>query len=574
MSRSLGRALAGLGWILLASAGTARGQGYPLQSASGTAAYDAFGFSVAGPGDVDQDGVPDFLVGIPGADPAGNADAGEARVISVASGAAILILPGGAAGDYFGYSVAGAGDLDLDGVPDLVVGASQNGSGGPGLAKVFSGASGAVLLTRTGTLAGDRFGASVAGAGDVNADGVADILVGAPRVWPGALPGYAKVYSGSTGATLLLLNGPGPGDLHGFAVAGAGDVNGDGRADLLIGAPNGPGSGGISGEARLLSGLDGTLIRLFADLGTYGDLGLSVGNAGLVNGDAVPDQILGSMSGAGVYSGVGGYTILAEYGGTGDWFGRSVAGAGGDVDGDGFGDLLVGAPASPIYSMLPGYARVVPGGPAGTAVKLAGSAPGDEFGWSAAVVGDVNDDGVPDFVVGAPGADSPGAPGAGSATVTSAVGIPPGSALLGSGCPGPGGLVPAITTIGGYPTTGFPGTGLANPYFTILLSHAEPGRPAFLFVGVSAASWMGTPLPFNLGPFGMPACFLNVQPGFIVPRTTVGLGPGGGKARVPMPIPAIPSLAGSHVYCQWYVVDPGPGIVPGAMSPGWDGVIL
>ena len=433
----------------------------------------------------------------------------------------------------------------------------------------MSGASGAVLLSFAGSVAGDRFGWSLAAAGLVDLDSVPDLIVGAPRTGSGVGPGYARVFSGSTASALLILDGTSVGDLFGEAVAGAGDLNGDGHSDLIVGAPGDPTSGVASGAAKVFSGSTGLMIGGFYSFGSYTWQGCSVASAGLVNAGAVPDLIVGACGGLGgsggarVYSGQGGATLLTAIGNApGELLGRSVAGAGGDVDGDGFADVLAGAPGSPIYSST-GYVRLVSGATEETALTIPGASGGDEFGWSVASLGDVNADGVPDVVAGAPGADPGGLSGAGRARVLSLVGVPPGSTAFGSGCPGPSGLTPVLSTSGGFPTS----VG-GNPRFALLLSNAAPGKTALLMFGASATSWMGTPLPLGLGPFGMPACSLLVAPLVNMVGTTVGSGAEGGKERFPFPIPSNPALSGLELWFQGYVVDPGPAILPGAMTGG------
>src|SRR4029077_7614060 len=139
--------------------------------------------------------------------------------------------------DHFGCSVAGAGDLNGDGRADLVVGAYGADSNGldSGSVRVFSGQSGAQLFAFNGTLPGDWFGFSVHRAGDVNNDGVPDIVVGAPASdFGGDYAGAVRAISGANGATLFTVAGTGggfggaPGDLLGYAVSSVGDVNNDG----------------------------------------------------------------------------------------------------------------------------------------------------------------------------------------------------------------------------------------------------------------------------------------------------------------------------------------------------------
>jgi hypothetical protein len=158
-------------------------------------------------------------------------------------------FPGAAAGDHFGVCVDVTGDLNGDGVPDIVAG--SNPASGPGYARAFSGANGSQLLSIAGTLAGTGFASSVAGVGDVNGDGRADIAVGEPLSdTEGLDAGSLRVYSGASGAELHHVVGPAPGARLGTAVAFAGDLNGDLLADFATGAP---GDAAGAGKVYVLS---------------------------------------------------------------------------------------------------------------------------------------------------------------------------------------------------------------------------------------------------------------------------------------------------------------------------------
>jgi len=234
-----------------------------LIAPTGAAASDLFGFSVAGAGDVNGDGFADLIVGA-FANDAGGANAGRAYVYyggPAGDATADLTLTGAAAGDEIGVSVAGAGDVNGDGFADLIVGALGNNAGGPiaGRAYVYYGgpAADAVAdLTLTRAAAGDNFGQSVAGAGDVNGDGFADLIVGANNDAGGGNAGRAYVYYGGPAADAiadLTLTGAAAFDNFGVSVAGTGDVNGDGFADLIVGAPYNDAGGADAGRAYVYS---------------------------------------------------------------------------------------------------------------------------------------------------------------------------------------------------------------------------------------------------------------------------------------------------------------------------------
>jgi len=232
---------------------------YQKDGATGSGGGDNLGVSVAATGDVNADGKDDFIIGAHGTDPGGQTDAGSAYVYSGADGS-LLFQKDGLTGlgftDKMGFSVAGAGDLNNDGKDDFIVGAKGADPGGlidAGSAYLYSGANGALLYQKNGAAASDQLGHSVAGAGDVDGDSRPDFIVGAYTASPGALTfaGSAYVYSGATGALLFQKDGTAPGDNVGAAVAGAKDANGDGRDDILLGIP-GANPGGVSDAGQAL----------------------------------------------------------------------------------------------------------------------------------------------------------------------------------------------------------------------------------------------------------------------------------------------------------------------------------
>jgi ribosomal protein L35AE/L33A len=341
------------------------------QVLEGVAGADYFGISVASAGDVNGDGYADLVVGAYNADPSGRMDAGTVSVFhGSASGvlaAPTRVLEGAAAGDYFGISVASAGDVNGDGYADLVVGAPYADPSGrmeAGTASVFHGSASGVLAAPAQVLESvyerGQFGYSVASAGDVNGDGYADIVVGANIAAPSGRrnAGAASVFHGSASGVLAaptrVLEGAAAGDGFGVSVASAGDVNGDGYADLVVGAY------GASPSGRM-----------------------QAGTASVFHGSA-----------SGVLAAP---TRVLEGAAAGDGFGVSVASAG-DVNGDGYADLVVGAwYADPSGRMNAGTASVFHGSASGVlaapARVLEGAAAGDRFGNSVASAGDVNGDG-------------------------------------------------------------------------------------------------------------------------------------------------------------------------------------
>jgi hypothetical protein len=399
-------------------------------------ADDRFGISVSGAGDVNGDGYADVIVGASGND-GGGADAGRAYVYYGGPGADAVAdntLTGATAGDFFGVSVSGAGDVNGDGYADVIVGAYANDTGGSqaGRAYVYYGGPGADAvadLTFTGAVADDNLGWSVSGAGDVNGDGYADVIVGAHLNDAGGLnAGRAYLYYGGPGADAvadLTLTGAVAGDFFGWSVSGAGDTNGDGYADVIVGALWNSAGGLSAGRAYVYYGGPGadTVADLtFTGVAASDNLGFSVSGAGDVNGDGHSDVIVGaygndtggSIAGqAYVYYGGPGADPFADLtftGQAGDLLGHSVSGAG-DVNRDGYADVIVGADQNDAGGQQAGQAYVYYGGPGADTVAdltMTGVEMGDFFGISVSEAGDVNGDGYADVIVGADRNDAGG----------------------------------------------------------------------------------------------------------------------------------------------------------------------
>ncbi len=370
-----------------------------------------FGSAVGAAGDVNGDGFADLVVGAPHADGVGFSS-GLARVLSGADGTELFAFEGDSPSDWLGFSVDGAGDVDGDGFADLVVG-SPLGTPQAGSAKVFSGRDGTLLYAWSGDAPGDRFGNAVSRAGDVNGDGFADVLVGAPYAdSTGLNAGCARVYSGVDGSVLRALAGS-AGDFFGSAVSAAGDANSDGFADFLVGVPFSDVGAFNAGSACVFSGVGDAVLHAFHGSGIGDQLGNDVGEAGDVDGDGLNDFLLGvpGADAAGIDSGAAevragsdGSVLLLVPGSSSGEYLGAVAAAG-DVDGDGRDDVAVGAASSDAGGNEAGTVRIVSGASGLDLAAFHGEATFDWFGAALARLGDANGDGRTDLAVGAPGHD-------------------------------------------------------------------------------------------------------------------------------------------------------------------------
>jgi hypothetical protein len=399
-----------------------------------------FGAAIAVAGDVDGDGYGDLAVGAPGYD-RGHTDEGAAFVYhGTPDGldtAPAWYTMGQEAGDFFGWSVSPAGDVNGDGYADLLVGAPRydGGQTEEGAAFLYPGGPDGPATLPAWQGESDQqwawFGYAVSAAGDVNGDGYGDVIVGTPR-YSGEedREGAAFVYHGGpTGlvtATTWLAHPTDQADARfGIAVSTAGDVNGDGYADVVATANGYDGEATNEGAAFVYHGGPTGLVTTTTWLAhptdqAYANFGRSAAAAGDVNGDGYSDVAIGASwydgsetdeGAAFVY--YGGPTGLTS--GPADWtvvgdrneaqWGTAISTAG-DVDGDGYADLLVGAYRYTGEEWREGAAFVYHGGSEGLSTDPGWSATGGQnsakFGLSVSTAGDVNGDGYADVVVGAP----------------------------------------------------------------------------------------------------------------------------------------------------------------------------
>ncbi|MHC4473216.1 MAG: hypothetical protein ACYS99_19910, partial [Planctomycetota bacterium] len=318
-------------------------------------------------------------------------------------------------GKNYGYAVGGAGDVNDDGYDDLIVGSNQ-ANDFKGLVHVYSGKDGEVLYSYSGE-SGTGFGKSVCGVADLNEDGHHDFAIAVRGdATNGANAGAVVVYSGKDGEALGTIYGDAENDQLGLPVRPAGDVNGDGHPDIVIGT--------YGNYVRVVSGKDWKVIHTLRGESPGGlRFGWSVDGAGDVNDDGCDDVIVGdrdyltaspyARGSAYVISGKDGSTLYEYYGskgGVGGWFGYDVAGIG-DVNDDGHADFAVSAPVSNSVFVYSGEDGEV-------LYTLTGGVTGALFGDSVSSAGDVNSDGVPDILVGDYGNDEEGTD-CGSASVFS-----------------------------------------------------------------------------------------------------------------------------------------------------------
>jgi len=373
---------------------------------NGVQPADQFGSSVAGVGDLDGDGLADFAAGAP----FGGANReGTVTVFSGADGSRLFLFSGELPGDCFGTSVASPGDLDRDGVPDILVGAPESSPLGTssGGVWIFSGRTSVLLRVLSGDASGDGFGFSVNGAGDVDADGFPDFIVGAIQDFTDF--GYARVFSGKTGKELLTFTGLSGLDRLGYSVSGAGDLDGDGFGDLLVGAPTESVRRKFDGGAWFFSGKTGAAL-LHLSPGQNSFFGFSVASLGDLDGDGFPESVIGAPFKKANGKNLAGEVLVFSFhaqspvytfpAGNGvSRFGASVANAG-DVDGDGFSDILAGAPQGEKHRAI-GLSLVrIFSGRDGS--RLGEIALGGKLGFSVASAGDVDGDGLDDVIAGAP----------------------------------------------------------------------------------------------------------------------------------------------------------------------------
>ncbi|WP_308189132.1 hypothetical protein [Nostoc mirabile] len=415
---------------------------------------DLSGNSVSSAGDINGDGLDDLIIGADGASPNG-ITSGQTYVVfgskesfaaqfnlSTLNGTNGFAINGINQYDSLGNSVSSAGDINGDGIDDVIIGApfaSPNGSSSGQTYVVFgSKESFAAAQFNLSTLDGtngfainginqdNSLGNSVSSAGDINGDGVDDLIIGAPFADPNDFSGQSYVVFGSKGgfgvqfnlSTLngtsgFAINGINPEDRLGYSVSSAGDINGDGIDDLIIGAPFADPNGDNSGQTYVVFGSNESFAAQF-NLSTLngtngfiinginkgdGLLGGSVSSAGDINGDGIDDLIIGT-NGAdpngdnsgqsyvvfGSKEGFGAQLNLSTLNGTNGFAINGInpddrsgnVSSAGDINGDGIDDLIIGAPFADPNDNISGQSYVVFGNRA-PVLDLNGNSQGIDF---------------------------------------------------------------------------------------------------------------------------------------------------------------------------------------------------
>jgi hypothetical protein len=372
-----------------------------IHSFAGEAAGDQFGWTARRVGDWDQDGVVDFVATAP----TYGGGSGKVYVYSSRSGE-LLFEKAGAAGEQFGNSCVGCGDVNGDGAVDLLVGAPNNSA--PGNAYVFSGKDGALLHHFSGSRAGDKFGYEVSEVGDIDGDNRPDILVGAAAA-DGKQPNCGKVfvYSGASGKLILTLEGERTGDFFGTAAACVDNKRGD--KTLAIGAQNaGEGNRGLVYVYRVRDAKAELAFTIKGDQNSVNLGQMFISFPGDLDSDGWLDIYASDFSdstaaqGGGkviVSSGLDGKELLSITGKqAGEGLGTSPSDAG-DVNGDGVGDLIIGAWQNDTAAPSGGKVYLHDGKSGELIRSWTCQQAGETFGFDACGIGDIDGDGAVDFLL-------------------------------------------------------------------------------------------------------------------------------------------------------------------------------
>jgi hypothetical protein len=519
-------------------AGQAHGQGL-FREHDGQAG-SRLGLASGKIGDLDGDGCDDYAVGAPFESANGVAQCGVVRVHSGKTGATLFKFAGAAAHDEFGWAIDGPGDVDFDGIPDVIVGAPGSDVTGTyaGSAYVYSGADGSVLHTFHGEKPWNMLGSWVAGVDDLDGDGRADVALSVPRtysevgVFPSNTPGLLVIHSGKTGAPIHRWEGAQGGDSFGWA-AGVGDLDGDAVSDVVVGAPA---VNGGPGYVRVYSGGPGTLLHTLNGSYPGDDFGWDPRPIGDIDGDGRADYSIAAPGWTAVIDGlpIGGEvkvysgataTLLRVLTGSGarDLFGSWTANLG-DTNGDGVCDLAIAASPLDAQTGIYGnaYVRVVDPKTGATLHQYSvdGETPYDLVAICSDA-GDVNGDGYADLIACSQVEDDAGTD-SGEAQVLWLGSDSCGTfTSYGASCSSPGHSSPTLS-ISGCPTAG--------GFIDLSIEHGVPNGLAYLALGGAQTSiaigggcgwYLASPLPVLLP---LPLSGFGVNPGSITLSAMIPLG--------------------------------------------------
>jgi len=365
-----------------------------------------FGERLDGIGDVDGDGVPDFAVASSRDDTIAS-DAGRVRVYSSADGATLCTFYGEAEDDHFGDDIAGLGDIDGDGHADFAVGAPNSFSNpqANGYVKVLSCVDGRLIKKLVGATLGDRFGQTIDGGGDFNGDGVRDLAVASAQADTQGLTnnGHVDVFSGTDLDVVLgAFDGTSESDFYGAnQIRLNGDINADGFGDLMISAPG-------SNRLDIRSGFDGSVLREHHGP-AESQFPKGADFLGDVDGDGVVDYAATTWDNAAqpqvqVFSGAEGGELYRVVPGIASAYGYAIAGPG-DLDRDGIPDFVL----SDIWINCGGFTEdcglvyAYSGQDGRLIFTIQGEFNEQKLGYDLAAIGDLTGDGMNEFLCGATG---------------------------------------------------------------------------------------------------------------------------------------------------------------------------
>jgi len=395
--------------------GEAGGSWIQVHMVQGPSDRSQFGLVVGGVGDLDGDGREEWAVTAPKNDPGGLKNAGSVFVYSGLDGSQVYQMDGAHAGDLIGlYSLVRAGDINGDGVPDFLV-SGQGGTSGNGSVWLFSGKDGSLLRRQDGAAPGDFFGFDLASIPDSDGDLVKDYAVVAQGADPGGLTdaGSVLIYSGVDGSLLNRIDGLAPGESI-SSIGSLGDLNGDGVSDLLVGVPGASPNGKAgAGVVRIVSGADSSLLLEIPGQAKGDGFGSVVGAPGDTNLDGFPDFLVaapfrdtnGFVDSGTVFlfSGADQSVLFSvngnrDFGGFEDFLPQLTGG--GDLNGDGYPEALISSETLSVPGLGGrdvGALFVVSGKTSNLLQELFGFFRDAHFGHVGAL-GDLDGDGLDDLV--------------------------------------------------------------------------------------------------------------------------------------------------------------------------------